>query len=43
MAVKAKQLISDFKNGLWQENPIFRLVIGMCPTLAVTNLSLIHI
>ncbi|SHM74268.1 electron transport complex subunit RsxE [Halanaerobium congolense] len=37
MAVKAKQLISDFKNGLWQENPIFRLVIGMCPTLAVTN------
>lgn len=37
MAVNAKQLISDFKNGLWQENPIFRLVIGMCPTLAVTN------
>jgi len=31
------QLIKDFKNGLWQENPIFRLVIGMCPTLAVTN------
>ncbi|MFW6006438.1 MAG: electron transport complex subunit RsxE [Halanaerobiales bacterium] len=31
------QLIADFKNGLWQENPIFRLVIGMCPTLAVTN------
>ncbi len=33
----AGQLINDFKNGLWQENPIFRLVIGMCPTLAVTN------
>lgn len=32
-----KQLLHDFKNGLWQENPIFRLVIGMCPTLAVTN------
>ncbi len=32
-----KQLISDFKNGLWQENPIIKLVIGMCPTLAVTN------
>lgn len=32
-----KQLIQIFKNGLWQENPIFRLVIGMCPTLAVTN------
>ncbi len=32
-----KQLLADFKNGLWQENPIFRLVIGLCPTLAVTN------
>ncbi len=32
-----KQLVADFKNGLWEENPIFRLVIGMCPTLAVTN------
>lgn len=31
------QLLDDFKNGLWQENPIFILVIGMCPTLAVTN------
>jgi Na+-translocating ferredoxin:NAD+ oxidoreductase subunit E len=31
------QLLDDFKNGLWAENPIFRLVIGMCPTLAVTN------
>ena len=31
------QLIKDFKNGLWEENPIFKLVIGMCPTLAVTN------
>ncbi|MEJ6950433.1 electron transport complex subunit RsxE [Natronospora cellulosivora (SeqCode)] len=31
------QLLEDFKNGLWQENPVFRLVIGMCPTLAVTN------
>lgn len=31
------QLFKDFKNGLWRENPIFVLVIGMCPTLAVTN------
>jgi electron transport complex protein RnfE len=23
--------------GLWTENPIFRLVLGMCPTLAVTT------
>lgn len=27
----------DFINGLWRENPIFRLLIGMCPTLAVTS------
>ena len=23
--------------GLWDENPVFRLVLGMCPTLAVTT------
>ena len=23
--------------GLWKENPIFRLVLGICPTLAVTT------
>jgi electron transport complex protein RnfE len=32
-----KELVKDFTNGLWAENPIIRLVIGMCPTLAVTN------
>ncbi|MGM0445540.1 MAG: electron transport complex subunit RsxE, partial [Bacillota bacterium] len=31
------KLLKDFKNGLWRENPIIVLVIGMCPTLAVTN------
>lgn len=30
-------LIRDFTNGLWNENPTFRLVLGMCPTLAVTT------
>jgi len=30
-------LIKNFIKGIWRENPIFRLVIGMCPTLAVTN------
>lgn len=24
-------------NGLWEENPVFRLVLGTCPTLAVTT------
>jgi electron transport complex protein RnfE len=27
----------DFLKGLWQENPIFRQMLGMCPTLAVSN------
>ena len=32
-----QKLKNIFKNGLWEENPIFRLIIGLCPTLAVTN------
>jgi len=27
----------EFLKGLWQQNPIFVQVLGMCPTLAVTN------
>ena len=27
----------ELVKGLWEENPIFRLVLGMCPTLAVTT------
>ena len=27
---------SIFLAGLWQENPVLRLLLGMCPTLAVT-------
>ena len=26
-----------FFAGLWRENPVFRLLLGMCPTLAVTT------
>jgi electron transport complex protein RnfE len=26
-----------FLAGLWKENPVFVMMIGMCPTLAVTN------
>lgn len=26
----------SFLAGLWQENPVLRLLLGMCPTLAVT-------
>jgi len=31
------QLMKDFINGLWNENPIFRMVIGICSALAVTT------
>lgn len=30
-------LWKDFIRGLWAENPIFRLNIGLCPVLAVTT------
>lgn len=31
------QVYADFVKGIWEENPIFVMVLGMCPTLAVTN------
>lgn len=31
---------SVFANGILKENPTFRLVLGMCPTLAVTTAAL---
>lgn len=34
---KKPTLISTFLNGLIWENPTFTLMLGMCPTLAVTN------
>jgi electron transport complex protein RnfE len=30
-------LVREFSKGFWRENPVFRLVLGMCPTLAVTT------
>jgi electron transport complex protein RnfE len=27
----------EFFKGLWDENPVLRMLIGLCPTLAVTN------
>jgi electron transport complex protein RnfE len=32
-----KSLRREFLKGLWDEHPTFRLLIGMCPTLAVTT------
>ncbi len=29
--------IREFTKGIWDENPTFRLVLGMCPPLAITT------
>ncbi|MGB5584086.1 MAG: electron transport complex subunit RsxE [Gammaproteobacteria bacterium] len=29
--------LDTFLRGLWQENPVFVMLLGMCPVLAVTN------
>ena len=26
-----------FLRGIWRENPVFVMLLGMCPVLAVTN------
>jgi electron transport complex protein RnfE len=33
----AKTIVQEFTKGLWEEIPPFRLVLGLCPTLAVTK------
>jgi electron transport complex protein RnfE len=33
----AKTVVQEFTKGLWAEVPPFRLVLGLCPTLAVTT------
>jgi len=33
----AAQLLREFLKGLWTDIPPFRLVLGLCPTLAVTT------
>ncbi len=32
-----KTAVRDFTRGLWEQIPPFRLVLGLCPTLAVTS------
>lgn len=31
------KLLGEFVKGLWKENPTFRIVLGLCPTLAVST------
>ena len=33
----AKSVLQEFTKGLWTEIPPFRLVLGLCPVLAVTK------
>jgi electron transport complex protein RnfE len=35
--MKNNRLMKVFTNGLLNENPTFRLLLGMCPTLAITK------
>ena len=32
--------LDTFLEGIWRENPVFVMMLGMCPTLAVTNSSI---
>jgi electron transport complex protein RnfE len=34
--MSAPKNFDEFMDGLWKQNPIFVMVLGMCPTLAVT-------
>jgi electron transport complex protein RnfE len=31
------KMLGEFVKGLWKENPTFRIVLGLCPTLAVST------
>jgi len=35
--MRAYRLFYEFTKGLWKENPVYFQLLGMCPTLAVTN------
>lgn len=35
--MSTKSISTEYLKGLWQENPVFRQLLGLCPTLAVTN------
>ena len=37
MAKTRIPLSKEFLKGLWDDNPVLRMLLGLCPTLAVTN------
>lgn len=32
--------VQEFTKGIWKENPVFRMVLGLCPLLAVTSTAI---
>ena len=32
-----KTMAQEFVKGLWDDNPVFRQLLGLCPTLAVST------
>ena len=34
------RVIEEFLKGLWRDNPVFVMVLGMCPALAVSNTAI---
>ncbi len=35
--MSTRSIRQEFTKGLWDENPVFRQLLGLCPTLAVTG------
>ena len=36
MSKKQVSLFTEYRKGIWDQNPVFKQVLGMCPALAVT-------
>jgi electron transport complex protein RnfE len=32
--------VQEFSKGLWKDNPVFKMVLGLCPLLAVTSTAI---
>ncbi|MCB0587913.1 MAG: electron transport complex subunit RsxE [Phaeodactylibacter sp.] len=39
-SIEKSRTAEEFLKGIWKENPVFVAVLGMCPTLAVTNTAI---
>lgn len=38
--MQGRETLDIFKNSIWDENPVFRQILGICSALAVTNIML---